>query len=333
MNKLCFLAFFVLSVLTISSTGCRNSKKSFIPQTTSIDGEISQIGNPPIVIFTGKNDEIYKSDQITKTTTTKFNFAFKNKLSDAGIYSISFDTITQYFYLEPGDHVSIKFFDTQSIQLISKHTYENNFLKDFLNYKNELIADSLDQVFALPEIEFIKKIEEYTQYLVNFQQEYQKKHEPFNEIFADLIIDEIAFDAAIKKLSYPTKHKIMQPDSVLALSDTYDTFLQNMDIDDEQMLLVPSFRDFLQLYIDFYVQLNRDKAPEEVKTEKQPLIKEQFDFIGKTFNNPYIKNYLYYQFMLLSLPHGGIEYLDVYMSVQKDNYYIDVINARKELIK
>lgn len=219
MNKLYFLAIFVLSFLTISSTACRNSKKSFIPQSTSIDGEISRFENLPIVIFTGKTDEIYISDQITKTTTTKFNFAFKNKLSDAGIYSISFDTIIQYFYLEPGDHMTIKFLDSQNIQLISKHIFENNFLKDFLNYKNELIVDSLDQVYALPEIEFIKKIEEYTQYLVNFQQEYQKKHEPFNEIFADLIIDEIAFDAAIKKLSYPTKHKIMQPDSVLALSE------------------------------------------------------------------------------------------------------------------
>lgn len=322
MNKHFCLAIVILSVLAVSTIGCKKGKKYFTPQITIIDGNISELIHSPFVIFRGKTDEIYI------TNSNNNSFIFKDKLSQAGIYSIVLDSISKFFYLEPGDHISLEFSDLQTFEIVSNHNYENNFLQEFLTYKKALIKDSMDQVFMLSENNFMKKIEDYTQNLVNFQQEFQKKHEPFNEVFADIIIDEIAYDAAILKLRYPEKYNELLPDSVLILSDTYDTFLQNMELDDDQMLLVPSFRDFLKRYVEFYVHFDTDIVNDT--TSNTPLIQQQFEFISKNFRNQYIKNYLYYKFMLIHFPNVGIEFYEQYTELQKDNYYLEVIKKMKQ---
>ncbi len=250
------------------------------------------------------------------------NFYIQVSLSEAGIYKLKRGYFSNEVYIEPGDHLVIDFTSSPDYTFTGKHSLENEFLVKYKLARDEWYVDSIDLIYSLPENEFIKKTEARTQYLVDFQQTYQKENEPFTEIFAELIADEIAYDASIFKMNYPFYYAYLNPDSTLVLSDTYDTFLQNIEMDEAQMLLVPSFKSFLPLYLDFVTELDTTSS-ELSKPERK------FSHISGNFTNKTIKEYLYYNLLKNTFEtnaNDAAKLMDAYYQVQSDEIYISEIN-------
>ncbi|MBL0101159.1 MAG: hypothetical protein IPP49_14935 [Saprospiraceae bacterium] len=63
-----------------------------------------------------------------------------------------------------------------------------------------------------------------------------------------MISEQIVYDAAIIKMNYPTYYEYLYPGSAIKLSDTYDSFLQNLEVDSKDNMMIPSYQNFY-LYI------------------------------------------------------------------------------------
>ena len=317
MNKLYLITALTLLFFLFPTTSCKKNKKSFSPTLTIIQGSLQSSDNEELV-FQGIVGYKINIDSNSR-------FLIQTSLSEAGIYKLISGFYTIDLYIEPGDHISadINFQNPADTKFDGDHAYENRFLQAFTAAKDNWQEIDFKTLYTLPETDFIKKIEERTQYLVDFQQTYQKEKAPFTEIFAEYLADEIAYDAAIQKMNYPFYYEYFKPDSVLKLSDTYDTFLQNIDIDDEQKLLTPSFRGFLTLYLDFITELDTthsDKSKTYLK----------FSNISDKFTNKTIKEYLYYELLKNTLetsPNKVVDIMDDFLRLQTNDTYAAEINS------
>lgn len=314
MNRFYLLPILITLFFIALVPSCKKGKKSFAPTTTTVQGKIRLDDAHPPLVLSGIRE--YQG-----TLDSLGNFYFQISLSEAGIYKLVYGFTTKNIYIEPGDHMSIDFTSTPDYIFSGSHTLENQFLQAFNAAKNTWHADSIELIYNLSESDFIRKTEERTQFLVDFQQTYQKEQAPFTEIFAELIADEIAYDASIFKMNYPFYYKSLNPDSVLILSDTYDTFLQNIELDDEQMLLVPSFKPFLSLYLDFVAEL-------DTLSQNSSLAVFKYKLIADHFSNKVIKEYLYYDLMKATFEQDVDEAMQLkenYLKVQSNETYIQAI--------
>ncbi len=312
MNKLYQIIIISFVFFLSPITGCKKNKKLFSPTLTSIQGTVNANNTDDFGL-----QETY-AEHIKVDSAG--NFSIQISLSEAGIYSFINDNTPIFFYIQPGDNITanLDFIQPDRTTFTGNHALENQFLQAFNKAKQNWKSDSIDFIFKLPENDFIKKIEEKTQYLIDFQQKYQKEKTPFTEIFADLIADEISYDAAIQKMQYPLFYNYYNPDSTLKLSDTYDTFLQNIDLNDDQSLLTPSFPEFLSLFLDFSMSF-------DTLTPDESAINRKFMLIADKFTNNKIREFLYYDVMknnFKNTPDEAAEAMDAYLKVQNNETFI-----------
>ena len=154
------------------------------------------------------------------------------------------------------------------------------------------------------------------------QQKFQQDNGTFDEAFADIVSSELAYDAATLKLYYPQYYKYFNPDIPLELSDNFESFFQNLDVNSEDNLLVPSYKNFVGMYL--YFKTNNEKS----ETDVHPSIRA-FDNVEKLFMSPAIREYLYYSIMKSNLEESinvTAELMSKYQEVQKNPEFFQEIN-------
>ncbi|MFZ1454537.1 MAG: TlpA disulfide reductase family protein [Saprospiraceae bacterium] len=311
------IGLIIISVFLLTS--CQKNSKVFKPTTTIIDGQFTSIQGP-VIIFQGKNEIKVPVDPSGK-------FRIDTKLEAAGVYKISFGFDALSVFLIPGDKISVTG-DVRTLlsgtKFTGDHANENNFLLSFENLKQTSQPSDFQSFFSQSEEEFITAIEKRTNDLNQHQQEYQKQNGPFETIFAEIISQDLKYDEAIVKLNFPIYHKYYNPDQSLQLSDTYDSFLQNTEIDSDESMMVPNYKQFLGSYLEY-------KAETDSTLENTPAAEAKFNIIKSVFQSPNVKDWLLYDLMSQTLDmsvNNAASLIKPYNDLQKNEEYKLEINNR-----
>jgi thiol-disulfide isomerase/thioredoxin len=315
-NKLILLL--LIGVLFLQ-TSCKDKSKIYKPTTTIIEGQITSSDSPVISLI--------GTEEVKAALDPSGKFIIQVELEKAGIYSIHLSDQYIQLFIIPGDRITlIADQRTLSTSPLFKgdHAKENNYLVLYENLKKTTEPQDFQLFFTQPEDEFIKAVEERTASLNASQQEYQKKNGPFDEFFAEMISEEVAFDAAVMKMNYPIYFEYLLPDSNIILSDTYDSFLQNLEIDSEDNLMIPSYKKFITMYMEF-------KTKSDTSDLKVTKNINKFNNVSKLFQSEQVKNLLYYTLMLEMVEtsvNDAANLMEQYKLLQTNVKYKEEIQTR-----
>jgi thiol-disulfide isomerase/thioredoxin len=294
----------------VFTLACKEKKREFIPATTIIDGQIASVEVPVITLKSGSD--------IKSPIDQQGKFRISTQLDKPGIYNLVIHEQNVLVFLVPGDKISITGdYRTipASIKFTGDHANENNYLIAYEKRKTETQPLSSSEFFTQPESQFLEAVENRTLTINNDQQEYQKQNGLFDAQFADFMAHEISYEDALYKLYYPLYFHTLKPDSTLTLSDTYDSFLQNIELDSEENLTLPSYRNFLINYLD-YKFLTDKSASAKGDAERK------FDLIGKNFQKTKVREFLYSHLMkqLIDLSiNDAARLMPEYLKIQSDS--------------
>ncbi|MBC7884282.1 MAG: TlpA family protein disulfide reductase [Saprospiraceae bacterium] len=317
MKNIYLISIVAMSVLVFFNTGCKNKSKEYQPTTTIVEGHIT---SPPalVIILRGTHE-------IKGTIDQEGKFFIQTELDKSGIYTLEVGDQKMHVFIVPGDRISLitDYRDPfAGAPFKGSHALENNYLVHFENLKSESEPKDFQKFFSMKEPEFVKAVETRQQVFLDDQQEYQKKNGPFDEIFAELISEELSYDAAILKMNYPEYYEYLMPDSTLVLTDSYESFFQNLEIDRHEQLFVPSFKEFITSYLHF-------KTASDTNQVDTPLPVRTFDNISTLFTDPELKSLLYYNLMKETIEQSindASMLVDKYRNAQTNTQYLDEIN-------
>jgi thiol-disulfide isomerase/thioredoxin len=317
MGKYQFLKILIAVSFVSVWVSCKNSSPKYKPTTTSIEGQITSAESP--------NIKFLGIDEQNVTLDANGKFTLNTKLSQAGIYRLLLGYQAINIYLEPGNKVSFTsdFRNPANTKFTGDHATENNYLVAYEKSKADALQDDFKSLYSLDQDAFLKKIEERTQKIIQHQQNYQKENEAFAQTFAEVLSEDISYDASIMKLNYPTYYSYFNPDSTLILSDTYDSFLQNLTPDKESNLLIPSFRSFIPLYLTF-------QAEQDTTQNAKSDTYKKFQVISKNLTQKSIKEIAYYELLKEAIqtePNGVAEVISDYTNLQTNPVYNQEINT------
>jgi thiol-disulfide isomerase/thioredoxin len=305
------------STLLLFFGSCKEKSRTYKPTTTTIEGTITS-AVAPVIILRGTED-------IKASITQEGKFFIQAELDRSGIYTLLHGDQSVSLYIVPGDRISV-IGDYRTLDAATKfsgsHELENNYL---IHYHNlQLVTEPQDMYafFSKNETDFLKAVEDRLNVFIEDQQEYQKKNGAFEEDFAELMSAELSYDAANLKMTYPEYYTYIMPDSTLNLSDTYDSFFQNLDIDTDANLLVPSYIPFISLYLDFNTKADTTAA-------KTALVTSKFNNIKTLFKSPKVKEVLYYNLLKNTLSTSINEtslVIDKYRTAQTNPTFLEDIN-------
>jgi len=312
------VVLFLFIGVFLFQASCKEKSKHYTPTTTLIEGQIASSDSPVISLL--------GTEEIKAAIDPSGKFIIQAELEKAGFYRLSLSNQSIQLFIVPGDRISLiadqRTWHTSAL-FKGDHAKENNYLVIYENLKTTLQPQDFQTFFTQEEDDFIKAVEERTTLLNDSQQDYQKKNGTFDEFFAEMISEEVAYDAAIMKMNYPFYFEYLLPDSNVILSDTYDSFLQNLEIDSEDNLMVPAYKGFLMKYLEFKT-INDTSDHETTQNVKK------FNSISKLFQSENVKNLLYYSLMqeiLETSINDASLVMDKYIQLQTNAKYKEEITT------
>ncbi len=271
----------LLSLCMVFLMSCKHDIYQAPPQNTKLLGKITSLQLPKLFL------KGIDSREIAVKSSGDFDVTFP--LTYSGIYTFGDGENSINVFIKPGDSISIVG-DTRALQskVIFKgsNEMENNFLLLFAQSKDEILKQDFFSLYAMPYDSFTLIADERDDALTEKVQGFQKKNGTFNEVFSGLLMKDIAFENAKLRLSYPINKRIIMEDS-LNLPETYESFLQNLELDNFENFLVPSFEECLLMYLDYRWLISKDTV------ENRLLWK--WEEISKEFSDARVKDYLYHQ--------------------------------------
>jgi thiol-disulfide isomerase/thioredoxin len=306
----------LLIVTIVFFSACKPKKTSYQPTLTIVEGTITS-AEYPVITLSGESE-------IKSNIDPAGNFIIQTELTKPGIYRLEISNQFTHVFIVPGDRITVQgdFRNMKSgSQFKGDHANENNFLVSLEQVKSNLPFGGYEAFYGQTEQAFIQAVEERSNALVAEIQGYQKKNEPFDDVFLDMINDEISYDAAIMKLNYPNLHKYFTSSDTFTVSDTYESFLQNIDIDSDENLFLPSYPEFLNVYLSYKIQDEDSGSTDHYSLRK-------YKAIDALFQQPLVKSKLYFDVMneLFSVSvNDAFALLDDYLQKQSNDKYREQI--------
>lgn len=232
--------------------------------------------------------------ELSSTIDSSGHFNISATLETAGIYKLISGGETLFAYVVPGKHIQLETAfpnPNKSIIFTRDFANENNYLNDYMNHKNSAPWMNKDSILIMNEITYTSVVEEYLAELLAKQQDWQKEKGAFDSDFAIIMSEELSYNAAWMKMQYPLIRFQNNRDSLNQISDTYDSFLQNIEIDNEDNLMVPAYQEFVKAYISYKVQSDTTNSNESI-------LKKKFEHVDLLFENTKVREFAYYTLML-----------------------------------
>jgi len=313
-----FFGFGIWIATVLLFSACKSKNTSYQPTLTIVEGTFKS-AESPVITLVGDSD-------IKSNIDPSGNFIIQTELTKPGIYRLEISNQFTYIFIVPGDRITVQgdFRNMKSAtQFKGDHANENNFLVALEEVKSNLPFGGYESFYGQPEKDFILAVEERSNALVAEIQKYQKKSEPFDDVFQDMINGEISYDVAIMKLNYPSLHKYFTKSDSFKVSDTYESFLQNIDIDSDENLLIPSYPEFLSVYLSYKTQTENIESNHSNSLNK-------YKAIDSLFQQPLVKSKLYYEVMreLFSVSvNEAFTVLDDFLIKQTNEKYKELIQS------
>lgn len=246
--RIIFTSLLVVAFLAWSAPGCKQKVRSYMPTPTLIEGWIRTSDSESLEIYLAE-----KKDTRCESHSDG-HFLLTPTLSEAGIYHLQIGkTETIQLFIIPGKRIQV------TIEMQQKHSTpnftgdlsnENNYLSEYTSQQELNFWLKTDSVQKMEEAFFTTTVEEFTTQILAYQQKWQQEKGAFDSDFASIMSEELSLLSARLKLDY-ANGKMAVNDTLLSLSDTYDSFLQNIEIESEAHLMVPSYPAFLFSYVSY----------------------------------------------------------------------------------
>ncbi len=287
--RLIFTFFLVVAFMAWSGSGCKQRTRTYLPTPTVIEGIVDD-ATIPFIQLKGDNT-------LSSTIDSAGHFNISATLDKAGIYRLVTGGQTLFVYIVPGKRIQLAASYPQlerNAVFSGDLSNENNYLNEYIKQKNGPSWYSADSIANMEETTYTSAIEQHLANLLSNQQDWQKEKGAFESDFATLMSEELSYNAAIMKMQYPLIQYRLTKDTVPTISDTYDSFLQNIEIDNEDNLMIPAYQEFIEVYLSY-------KIAGDTSNLTTSALKKKFAFVEGVFQSGPVREYAYYSLMVNAL--------------------------------
>jgi thiol-disulfide isomerase/thioredoxin len=242
-NNSISMKYFISAILTILILSCKATDEETI---TFFGGEII---NPKsnFVLF-------LKDDKVIDTLLLDENNRFLNeyKSLEEGLYTFKHGNEFQYVYLQQSDSVLLRLntwdFD-ESLVFSGKGSAKNEFLIN-LFLQNEKEEMKMYQYFSLDESNFQKIIDSLSTKRTAIYNDFLTTNEDLSDNFKKLATTTIHFPLYRFKEVYPFYYKKLNKlDNFPELSDTYYSYRNNINLNEEDLVLLYTYQNYVISYL------------------------------------------------------------------------------------
>ncbi|MBK6565756.1 MAG: TlpA family protein disulfide reductase [Saprospiraceae bacterium] len=256
------------------------------------------------------------------------SFNAKLDVPKAGIYKMMHGPQGMFLpiYFQPGETTVLNAEGT-NLMMSAKFEGDNKIENSYLMAKmmNEANLIDIDQttLFTLPEAEFLKKAEEVKTKLIDFKKEFQKQNGVFNTFFEEIINQDITYQVTNLKMYYPIYYNYLMKTTDFVPSESFYSFFQGLDINNENNLFSEHFKAFVPLYLNHQAKIKNDSIK-----SYEPSGIDKLEILSETITNQKIKEEISFKIMEESFQTKLAEAFamyDVYMNQAQD------INKKKAI--
>ncbi len=316
------MKFKLLLFVSVILFACTNSKKEPV---LFFSVEIENANGDSLFIHTGEDDEVaefmLKQGILDKET---LNLAM-------GYYRISDgNEVTPCFFKPEFDlhlRLNTKEFD-ESIQYTGKGAAENNYLAEkFLLEESFLHVNNYAYYAALEESAFLHFSDSIYHLKLSL---FDKHKDQFCKEFKKLEFASLEREYLSKISDYESMHQYLTKDRTFKVSDSFPDAFKNIDVNDEELLLIPYYSGFIGDFVSkkartqykaadsisyFTVYLN---TLDTVISNSKIKEKLAYDFVQYNFNYAKDKEYCYQKVKaMISKPEYLEEINDIYTRLKK----------------
>ncbi len=287
--------FYLVIALILLSISCQHHDETFKKTDFSTGDAVFKIHiqDPNQAYLRLKSYGVYKElfldDAGDLTDTLKgiseSYFMFSDKRNGAG------------FYVKPGSQIKVNL-DTKDFIKTINYTgdlaNENNYLRDYFLLNRKLSrVNSIQHLAYLPEKQFVKTIDSIKKLRWQLLQDYDRA-KPLDKHFKYLEEKRIFYEWANRLETYEDYRRFAIDDTTFQVSSPYYDFRKKLDMNDENLIIVPSYHYYLE---NFY----QKKANELAKNDSIDVYVAYLNEVGKKVKNPVIKERLLYAYALQNL--------------------------------
>jgi thiol-disulfide isomerase/thioredoxin len=280
--KLC-LAFWVLA-------GCSGSDGKTDSGSMLVFKVKYKDQSDPVDIIFPDQSFIYETDS---TGASVYSIHVEN----SGLVRLIFDEDEFFLFGGPGDSLILT---DNRYQLFSNPVFtgdratENNFIILKKRLENELSEEAYITLFKSDEQDFIQKLEQMHLQHISYVQDFQKQNGVFSPEFADIINIDLRYFIVNMKMEYRDIHRYLLKSDSFEVSDTYYSFFQNLNTDNDEKLSIANYRKFLVKYLNFKAAEIMDSTEISLRSATADAV---FKGVEQFFREQKIRNFLYNKLM------------------------------------
>ena len=300
---------FLLSMLVFTACQTNAPQEEKAPGKATVTGKITNPKEEKVQISKGKETFEAKLDE-------KGSFTLDINFDEAGPFELHHGGEYASMFLEPGDEINLTLnteeFD-ETLTYTGTGAEENNYLisKYLLN---ETGIGEPEDYYGAAEADFIAQSQALYERKLKHLSDFAAEKGNLNEGFLATEKTDLLYDWAMDRQSYPSYHRHYANDKDVEVSETYNDYLNQLDLDNGDLLHAETYKFFLSSH---YRKQAFDivKNDEDLKADqKTGMIKTAFNIIKSNASNPDVKEYLMYTFLEDQISFYSIDGIDEYMS-------------------
>ena len=286
MKSLFYFLLLSASLLVACSPSTSSEDTTQPAQPIIIEGTISNISQPFIVLLNEAEN--------WRTPVNNGQFRFEISASSAEVLRLQYGRGKYYLFAKPGDHLTLQLDGTLFPQSVV-HSGDSQEENKYLAQKTAL--DKQDQSrkmkdYQLEETAYIKVVEERKNRKYAELESYMQ-NVSFDQSFVDLIKTDIEYEWATDRVIYPYYHSFYTKNDNFQVSDRYDDYLKELNLDNGRQLNSSLYKAFLNNYLDLKTRKENPGQDYLVKDNAQAL--DKFNLIQSQFKSQAVKDFLYYR--------------------------------------
>ncbi len=305
----------IIAILAILSS-CNNESIKSNKAVIKLDFKVSDNIKPII-----KSTSPFQLNADTLTADANGKFIFNIKIKSPAYYNISFEGFRQSFtiYIRPGDSVIVNAQDISSIA--NTLTFNGNapVYNDYI-YEAELISrqasQSLMNLFKYDETRAMFSIDSIRAIHADNIASLQKGNANIDPFFLKIEKARAIYEWAKLHKLYPLYFNYinkLDDENGVKLSPEYDTYLAEVNLNDDELITLPAYIDFLKIYLqaDYNLYYNDD----ELETKYGSYANYQLYSYNEKVESKEIKSILSYSSIMDQVNYQGKKEKDTYWTL------------------
>lgn len=311
----------VLATMLLAIVSCQSKEED----KTTLSGIIENPVNDFVLL--SYNDQID-----TAYLDTSGHFTFYPNIEKASYCKFVHGDEQVLMYMLPLDNIQLSLdyqeFDESLIYEGSGAVANNYLIAAFLEHEKQ--EKSYVEQYSPGEDTFVQNMDAAKAALSKLYEESEAQLAS-NTAYADFLTTEkakIDFSYATQMLNYESYHRYVSHNNSFKVSENFYSFINDLDLDNEALLDVNEFTDFLQSYLQF-------KSNEKIKEDSTLEKIENYWYIlpmqlaPELFNNEKIVEYLEYSIFKDQVYYSGIKNTEKMQELF--NQYVSNVEYKNEI--